>query len=139
MSSSSLANANSPFQSEGPSFFNQNPRQLSTVLLAQEAVPATTWTLLMKLPRAEYTTIEDFWVYNRTATALDLYVAMPASGSTFDHTSGVAQDDVFPLCINIAKVFRDGLAKVALTPNQELWVYSTQACNIHFSGLKVAP
>lgn len=139
--SSGLLNANNPLQAAGPSFFNQNPRQLSGVVLYQGVLTTSVWTILLPVPRAAYITIQDIWVFNRAVGAnFDCYLAMVASGSAFDPTSPTTdQDDVFQFCAAVPLFFRDELAKIVVNPKQQLWAYPTKKVNIHLSGLQVSP
>ena len=135
---SSLTGPNNSFSSAGGSqFFNQIPQQRTGVVLVQTPIPASGWTQVMTLPRNPYVTIQDFWIYNIGASAMDCYFAMAARGSAFSSSGGTTQVDVFQICSGVSKVFRETNSFVSLNPKQALWFYSTQACNLRLSGLQV--
>lgn len=137
---SGLSGGDGPFQPGGPSFFNQNPRQLSTIVLFQGAIPITTWTLAVKVPKASYMTIQDFWIFNRGGSPMSCFYAMVASGSAWLQTGGTNQDDVFQICSGAVAYLRESNTdQVAIHPNQALWFYSSQPCNMRISGIKVDP
>ena len=137
---SALTGPNNAFQGAGgPQFFNQIPQQRAPILLWQGPIVKATWTKLIDVPRNPYSQIQDIWVGLQSGTTMDCYFAIAGSLSTFDASSGtpLVQEDVFQLCSNAGKIYRESNAYIALNPKQVLWFYSTEACNLRISGTQV--
>ena len=120
----------------GAGYYSRYPQQFVPIVLWQGAVPGGAWLAIKSAPRNIHYQIQDIWIANQTNSAMDCYFALPTS-ATFDHTDGLGQVDVFQICSNVAKLYRETGAYIAVSAVQPIYFYSTHDANMRISGLEI--
>lgn len=111
------------------------------VALGHVALPAATWTEIIPATQKDPCVIRDVRFLNRSASPTDLYIAIVPTGSTFDDSMGVSQDDVILLnettSIAAGKGWSNPQAYIAVSTLNRVLLYSTEEGNAHVSGIQL--